>query len=200
MSKIKICGLFREDDIRFANAALPDYIGFVFAKTSRRNVSFIDAARLRDKLDGRVTPVGVFVNAGIEDILALFRNGVISAAQLHGDEDETDVLKLRSLKIPVIKATAVRRAEDVLNAARSSADYVLLDNGRGGTGAAFDWRLISGINKPYFIAGGVNAENTPRALALRPYGVDVSGGVETDGFKDEKKMMDIVRIVRDYNG
>jgi phosphoribosylanthranilate isomerase len=190
MAKIKICGLFREDDIRFANEAGPDYAGFVFAP-SRRQVSPVQAARLRDRLSGGVAPVGVFVNAAADLIAALSRDGVISIAQLHGNEDAAYRAALReaSSALPVIKAVRTESREAVFEAARTGADYLLLDHGAGGTGEAFDWALLEGggllasLSVPCFLAGGISVYTIEAALAFKPFGIDVSSGAETGGSK-----------------
>lgn len=198
MTKIKICGLRRLEDMAFANELLPDYIGFVFAKASRRYVSPEQAAVLRRALLPGITPVGVFVNEPVDQILRLLESGVIDAAQLHGQETAEDVraLKRRTDK-PVIQAFRISAAADAARAAQSPADMILLDNGAGGTGEAFDWSLIEQVGRPFFLAGGLSAENAGEAIArCRPAVVDTSSGVETDGVKDFKKMKAFVDAVR----
>jgi phosphoribosylanthranilate isomerase len=198
MTKIKICGLFREEDIAFVNAARPDYIGFVFAP-SPRQVSRSQAARLRSALREGIVPVGVFVNAPLELILALFQEGTIQAAQLHGSEDAAYITALKAGgSLPVIKAIGVKTAADSVGGERepAPADYLLLDQGSGGTGQPFDWDQIGRPDKPYFLAGGINSSNISRALAYRPYGIDISSGAETAGVKDRGKILDLVQRVR----
>ncbi|MDR2482893.1 MAG: phosphoribosylanthranilate isomerase [Treponema sp.] len=197
--KIKICGLFREADIDLVNEAGPDYIGFVFAE-SRRQVSAGFAARLRARLTGRITPVGVFADAPPETIRALYQDGVIAMAQLHGGEDEAYIAGLKDLcSVPVIKAFQLGRGNEraaFVLAERTAADYVLFDQG-GGTGTAFDWGVLGGgFSRPWFLAGGIGGHNIDRAVALGPYGVDVSSGAETNGFKDLDKIMDLIRRMR----
>jgi phosphoribosylanthranilate isomerase len=207
--KIKICGLFREEDIGYANEAQPDYIGFVFAK-SRRRVSPALAAKLRERLDAGIIPVGVFVNAPAEEIAALYHNGIISIAQLHGGEDGPYIAALKALSagdMPVIKAL---RAEAVSGAAAlaataAGADYLLLDHGAGGTGKAFDWGVVEKLREdypqiPWFLAGGIGTHNIEDAVLLRPFGIDVSSGAETGCLKDHDKILKLVQAVRNYNG
>jgi phosphoribosylanthranilate isomerase len=194
--KIKICGLRREADIAYANAAAPDYIGFVFAN-SRRRVSYEEAARLRAGLSRGIAPVGVFQNAPARDIAALYRDGVITLAQLHGNEDDTYIAALKQLcGVPVIRAVVVRTPADAARRDGSEADFLLYDSG-GGTGVAFDWNLIAGREKPFFLAGGIGPDNIEDALDRRPYAVDISSGAETDGVKDAEKMAALVRAVRE---
>ena len=197
--KIKICGLFRSEDISFANEALPDYIGFVFAKSSRQ-VTPEKAAELKKMLDKRIKAVGVFVNSNIDFIAGLVHNNIIDAVQLHGSEDEEFVRRLRGavpLGIPVIKAFSVGSADDIRTAAGFPCDFMLLDNGRGGTGKAFTWELLRD-NMPdrVFLAGGVNTGNIADAVKLEPYCIDVSSGAETDGVKDKAKILKLVNAVR----
>ena len=198
MTKIKICGLRRPCDIAYANELRPDYIGFVFAKKSRRYVSPETAAALRADLDRAICPVGVFVNEPPETIARLLNDGTIEMAQLHGQEDETYIQTLRSYtKKPLIKAFSIHCAADAEAAVHSPADYILLDNGSGGTGKTFDWSLTAGVTRSYFLAGGLSAENVAQAIdAAHPYAVDVSSGVETDKVKDLEKMRRFVLAVK----
>jgi phosphoribosylanthranilate isomerase len=204
MTKIKLCGLSRRSDIETANALQPDYIGFVFAPKSRRYVSPERAASLKAQLSPTIQSVGVFVNEDPKTVAALLSQGVIDLVQLHGSEDEAYISALRALTDkPIIQAFRIDCAEDVDKAQRSTADFVLLDAGTGGTGTAFDWSLIRGLDRPYFLAGGLTPESAAQAICtLRPYAVDVSSGIETRGFKDPQKMIDFISAVRgaDSNG
>lgn len=198
MTKIKLCGLTRPCDIETANQLKPDYIGFVFSKKSKRYASPETAAALRAQLDSHIQAVGVFVNEPSENVAALLNCGTIQVAQLHGREDEAYIASLRALTDkPIIKAFRIDNEADVEKANRSSADFVLLDSGNGGTGTVFDWKLLQGITRPYFLAGGLNPENAEDAVrTLRPYGVDVSSGIETEGRKDADKMTAFVAAVK----
>lgn len=198
MTKIKLCGLSRTCDIEAANELKPEYIGFVFAKKSRRYVSPEKAAELRRILSSDIRAVGVFVNESSENVAELLNSGIIDVAQLHGNEDGEFIKRLRTLTHkPVIKAFRIDSEKDVADAISSSADYVLLDSGSGGTGTSFDWELIRNIQRPYFLAGGLDIHNVESAVKdLMPYGVDVSSGIETDGYKDRNKMAAFVGAVR----
>ncbi|MDR1390042.1 MAG: phosphoribosylanthranilate isomerase [Treponema sp.] len=205
MVKLKICGIFREDDIAFANEALPHYIGFVFAPKSRRYVKARQAAALRKKLDPAVIPVGVFVNAGIDDIAALCRDGVIDMVQLHGGETDEYLARLREkCGAPLIKAFDAEELRARGGNVRCTAEYLLVDNGGGGTGECFDWSLLDSLrvhareNPALFLAGGIGPGNIDEALARRPYAVDVSSGAETNGIKDRKKMVQLMEKVRGF--
>lgn len=198
MTKLKLCGLVRICDIEAVNRLNPEYIGFVFAKKSRRYVDPAQARELRARLDKGISPVGVFVNESPEAIADLVRSGIIDVVQLHGSEDEDFLRKLRELvSCPIIKAFSVKTPQDVRIACESSADLILLDSGGGGTGTVFDWDLLEPIRRPWFLAGGLSPENAADAIRrLAPYGVDVSSGIETDRVKDIQKMNDFVRAVR----
>lgn len=202
MTKIKLCGLKRPQDIQAANELLPAYIGFVFAPKSRRYVHPDRAEELRRMLNPGIIPVGVFVNETPETVAALLDRGIIDIAQLHGKEDAAYIRRLRQLtKKPLIQAFRVDTPADVAAAQASTADYVLLDSGTGGTGTCFDWSLLQDIQRPYFLAGGLTPENVGGAVAtLHPYAVDVSSGIETDGAKDKEKMTQFVRAVRGVPG
>ncbi|NJE34012.1 phosphoribosylanthranilate isomerase [Megasphaera sp. SW808] len=196
MVKIKLCGLTRRCDIDWVNELLPDYVGFVFAGSSRR-VTDEQAAQLRKLLREDIPAVGVFVDEPIDHVAALVRQGVIQLVQLHGAEDEAYIRELRrAVSVPVIQAFSVRSPEDIQAASRSSADFVLLDQGAGGTGRAFDWSLAAALDRPYFLAGGLHPGNAAAAAELRPYAVDVSSGIETDGVKDRQKMIAFVKRIR----
>lgn len=198
MTHIKLCGLSRPCDIEAANRLLPEYVGFVFAEKSRRCITPEHAGRLCRRLASEIKAVGVFVDEEPETVAGLLQQGTIHIAQLHGGEDERYIAKTRTLTDkPIIKAFRVDSAEDVSDAQRSSADYILLDSGSGGTGSVFDWTLLQNLTRPYFLAGGLCPENITSAVnALHPYAVDVSSGIETDGLKDFTKMAAFVSAVR----
>jgi len=189
--KIKICGLRNPVDVDYVNEAMPDYIGFVFAE-SKRQVSPETAKEFKNRLNRKITAVGVFVNSEISIISQLYNSGVINVAQLHGSESEAYIDKLKKIcDIPVIKAL---NAEAIQPA---NADYLLFDNGKGGSGKSFDWNLIPKCNKDYFLAGGINLDNVEKAMKLKPYGIDLSSGTETNGAKDREKIIRLVQIARE---
>ena len=202
MTRIKLCGLSRPCDIEAVNTLLPDYIGFVFAGKSRRYVSPEKAKTLREALNPAIKAVGVFVREEPAVVAGLLNEGVIDLAQLHGGEDEAYIARLRALTDrPIIQAFRIDNPADLDRARASAADYILLDNGAGGTGAAFDWSLLRGFDRPYFLAGGLGPENVAEAVAtLHPYAVDVSSGIETDGCKDISKMQAFVMAARAADG
>lgn len=197
MTKIKLCGLKRPCDIEYANDLMPDYIGFVFALKSKRYVSFDEAEKLREKLNEGITPVGVFVNEPIENIEYLVNENIIGMVQLHGSEDNEYIKELRSkVKCPIIQAFRIENEEDIINAEKSEADYIMLDSG-GGTGETFNHSLINDIKRDFFLAGGLDSGNVYDAiLECKPYAVDASSSLETDGVKDKDKMAAFVKAVR----
>ncbi len=198
MTRIKLCGMARMADIEAVNELLPEYIGFIFVPGRRRNIAPELAAELKRRLLPGIQAVGVFINEEPERVAQLLREGLIDIAQLHGTEDENYIRRLRILtKKPLIKAFRIDTEEDIRRAEASTADYVLLDSGIGGTGKVFDWTLLQQMKRPYFLAGGLTVENVrPAVERLRPYAVDVSSGIETDGLKDQMKMREFVRQVR----
>ncbi|MGV8906444.1 MAG: phosphoribosylanthranilate isomerase [Acetobacterium sp.] len=201
MTKIKICGLFRLEDIDAVNSAKPDYIGLVFAE-SRRQVDFETAKRLKSALNKEIKAVGVFVNQPVEEIMALANARIIDVIQLHGDEDEEYISKLRvAVSLPIIKAMRIRKKSDVK---KITADFALFDtydkNQYGGSGRSFNWDLLQGYEGNFFLAGGLQNDNIEAAIkTVKPYCVDISSGVETNGIKDHKKIHEIVEKVRRIN-
>jgi phosphoribosylanthranilate isomerase len=200
MTKLKICGLSRPEDMVYANRYRPDYVGFVFAE-SRRRVTPEQAAELKTLLSPQIQTVGVFVNSPLEEVAALCNSGVIDLVQLHGDESELYMRKLRrEITLPIIKAVRVRTPEQILRAQELPCEILLLDTyvegQRGGSGKSFDHSIIPPISKPFFLAGGLNVDTIPTAIAsCSPYGVDVSSGAESDGYKDEAKIRAITRLL-----
>jgi phosphoribosylanthranilate isomerase len=197
--KVKICGLSRDEDIEAVNSVLPDYAGFVFAP-SRRQVTSKEARQLRERLDRRVIAVGVFVDESVERIATLYHQGLFEMAQLHGSyrPEQIDELKKRcDMRLGIVRAVAVDEGfAPALLRVEDGVDYVLLDYRQPGSGRRFDWRLLKGVRYPYFLAGGLSVDNLDEALALGPYGVDVSSGVETGGRKDARKIREFVEKVR----
>lgn len=196
MTRLKICGLFREEDIGYANEVHPEYAGFVFAR-SRRQVTREMAREFRKLLEHSIFTAGVFVDEEIERIIEILSDDTISIVQLHGHEDEEYIARLREkTSALIIKAVRPDSREDVRKAESSLADYILFDSGAG-TGKTFDWSLLEGFSREYFLAGGLNQGNMADAIEmLNPFAVDLSSGVETDGYKDLEKMKEIRRMVR----
>ena len=197
MTQVKICGMRRPEDIRHVNRLRPEMIGFVFWKPSKRYVSPDEAAKLRSILDNGITPVGVFVDEDPKVVADIATNGTIDMIQLHGSEDEEYIHGLRKLTdAPIIRTFCVRSEEDLVKASGSSADMVLLDNGKG-TGQTFDWTLMKDLGRDFILSGGLSESNVGDAVRrFHPFAVDVSSAVETDGFKDRSKMERFIDAVR----
>ena len=196
MTKIKFCGIRRMEDVDYVNELMPDYIGFVFWAKSKRNITPDTAKMLRQHLDPNIQAVGVFVDENLDTIANLLNENIIDIAQLHGSESEEDIAALKAkTNAPIIKAFKIKSTEDIENAKKSSADFVLLDSGYG-TGKVFDWNLFQSLDRPFFLAGGISADNIKEAInRFSPYAVDLSSAIETDGVKDKVKMREIMRII-----
>lgn len=196
MVKVKICGIRRAEDIEIINKYPPDYIGFVFAE-SKRQITFNNAKVLKKLLKVDIPVVGVFVDGDIEDILELYRNNIIDIAQLHGDENEEYInrLKEKEPELKLIKAIEITKKEDLKDYENLNVEYLLLDSGKG-SGKTFNWDLINkNISKDFFLAGGLNITNFNQAIAeFQPYGIDLSSGVETNDYKDEEKIRKIMEL------
>lgn len=219
-TKIKICGISREEDIAAVNRYRPDFIGFVFTE-SKRKVTVSQAARLAGILDKAVITVGVFVDSPPDGIVDIARQGIISMVQLHGNEADDEIIYIhRKTGLKVIRSVTVRTAKDIVKAAQSPADMLLLDNGKG-TGNTFNWHIFKDYmdgmvdtnmetsdikeerqvligGKPFMVAGGIDLSNIKEALQIPAYAVDLSGGAETDGVKDPEKIRKLVEAVRSY--
>lgn len=202
MTKIKICGLRRNEDVDIVNAFLPDFAGFILSNGFRRTVLKDDFLRLARNVDSSIKKVGVFVNEPIESILDYALN--LDVLQLHGDEslEYTERLRTETGKT-IIKAVRAKSPDDIELFNDYPCDYLLIDAYKegeyGGTGRVADWSIIkkAEINKPFFLAGGISADNISTAISeLSPFCVDVSSSVETNGYKDELKVKELILKLR----
>ena len=201
MTKVKICGLYRDDDIDYVNEVLPDYIGFViYYPKSHRSIDLFEAKRLKEKLDSKIKAIGVFVNQHIELVKTAYRQGIIDIVQLQGDENEEYIRTLKDkLGITIIKSFSIKTELDIELANKSNADIVLLytEPKEGEEYYKFILDKIKYIKKDYILAGGLNADNVGSIVKnLHPYCVDVSSGVETNKKKDLEKIRNFVKAVR----
>lgn len=197
MVKIKICGIRRLEDIEIANHYMPDYIGFVFAE-SPRQINHKLARQLKDNLNPEIKSVGVFVDNNKNEILELYNEGIIDIAQLHGREDENYIKFLKDKtdgRLEIINAIEMTDEVNINDFDDSYADYLLLDSGKG-SGKTFDWSLIKkNLKKPFFLAGGLNSNNIYQAICeFKPFAIDLSSGVEVNGFKDEEKIKKVMEV------
>jgi phosphoribosylanthranilate isomerase len=217
MTKVKICGLTRKEDIEYVNELLPDYVGFVFAK-SKRQVSLDKAKELINLLDKKIQTVGVFQNEEIDKVKYTAEYLKLDIIQLHGNEDGDYVKKLypfkawKSLGIDAADSldsnellqNKVKFHQENLNKLYSyGIEALLVDSSvkelKGGTGISFNWNILDKLilNKKLILAGGLNDENIQKAIEkVKPYAVDVSSGVEENGIKNYDKMKNFIEKVR----
>ncbi len=200
---IKLCGLRREEDISYINEAKPDLAGFILAEGYRRTISPETAEMLAKQLDPSVKAVGVFIDQPVGSVAETAAKAGFYAVQLQGSEDAEYISALRKISdVKIWKAVRVQTAADISAAEKLGADMLVLDSyspsANGGTGKTADWELIrrTKISMPYLLAGGINADNISEAMKISPYGVDISGGTETDGVKDPAKIKAIMNLVR----
>ena len=150
----------------------------------------------------KIKTVGVFVNETVENLLKIAAEVNLDVIQLHGDEDETFIQSLKECtNVEVWKAVQVRSAADAEKWIDTSADILLFDayhkDERGGTGEVFDWSSLDEFERPFMLAGGMDSTNVARAIrTVRPYGIDISSGIETEGVKDDEKIKAFTNIVR----
>ncbi|MDE5648744.1 MAG: phosphoribosylanthranilate isomerase [Oscillospiraceae bacterium] len=204
--KIKLCGIRRPDDIRYVNEFKPDYVGFILSEGFKRSVGLGTFCELKSHLDKNIKTVGVFVNEPLEYILKYYAEE-LDVIQLHGDETAEYLQELKKMvKCNIWRAVRLKNAEYIITADNMGADLLLFDSfsvkGYGGTGKTADWNIISRVNikTPYFLAGGLNKNNICDAIkTVKPYGIDISGGIETDGFKDREKIENIMKLIRSGN-
>ncbi len=196
--QIKICGLRRPEDIVIVNEVMPEYAGFILAAGRKRTISPEQMASLTAGLRPGIRRVAVFLDQDPQWIEELAGQNLMDVIQLHGNESDDVIRRLREKTGKmIVKAFRIDTIEDAERAQRSGADRILLDHGAGGSGESFDWRLISPIQRAFFLAGGLNPENVQEAIAqTSPMAVDVSSGVETDYVKDPQKVRRFVETVR----
>ena len=208
--KVKMCGIYKVETIPAIVDAKPDYIGLVFAP-SKRQVTVEQAEILVEELHKQcinhydtkvVKTVGVFVNETLDNLVRIADTANLDAVQLHGDEDEAFIQSLKErTNVEVWKAVQIRSAADTEKWIDSSADMLLFDayhkDERGGTGEVFDWSSLDAFERPFMLAGGIDSTNVARAIrTVRPYGIDISSGIETNGVKDDEKITAFTKIVK----
>ena len=208
--KVKMCGISKVETIPAVVEAKPDYMGLVFAP-SKRQVTVEQAEILVEELHKQcinhydtkvVKTVGVFVNETLDNLVRIADTANLDAVQLHGDEDETFIQSLKErTNVEVWKAIQIRTAADTEKWIDSSADMLLFDayhkDERGGTGEVFDWSSLDAFERPFMLAGGIDSTNVARAIrTVRPYGIDISSGIETNGVKDDEKITAFTKIVK----
>ena len=214
--KVKMCGISQIETIPAVVEAKPDYMGLVFAP-SKRQVTVAQAKTLVEELhkeyakkyssnteqdkDDTIKTVGVFVNETVDNLVTIANEANLDAVQLHGDEDEAFIQSLKErTNVEVWKAVQIRTAADTEKWIDSSAEMLLFDayhkDERGGTGEVFDWSSLDAFERPFMLAGGIDSTNVARAIrTVRPYGIDISSGIETNGVKDDEKIKAFTKIV-----
>ena len=207
--KVKMCGISKVETIPAVVEAKPDYMGLVFAP-SKRQVTVEQAKMLVEALHKQckeqnnmvsIKTVGVFVNETLDNLVTIANEANLDVVQLHGDEDEAFIQSLKErTNVEVWKAVQIRRAADAEAWIDSSADMLLFDayhkDERGGTGDVFDWSCLDTFERPFMLAGGIDSTNVARAIrTVRPYGIDISSGIETNGVKDDEKITAFTKIV-----
>lgn len=221
--KVKMCGISKVETIPAVVDAKPDYMGLVFAP-SKRQVTVDQAKTLVEELHKQyanrynrdaeqysnqtlihqefIKTVGIFVNETLDNLVTIATEVNLDAVQLHGDEDEAFIQSLKErTNVEVWKAVQIRSAADAETWIDSSADMLLFDayhkDERGGTGEVFDWSSLDEFERPFMLAGGIDSTNVARAIrTVRPYGIDISSGIETEGVKDDEKIKAFTNIVR----
>lgn len=207
--KVKMCGISKVETIPAVVEAKPDYMGLVFAP-SKRQVTVEQAKTLVEALHKQckeqndtvsIKTVGVFVNETLDNLVTIANEANLDVVQLHGDEDEAFIQSLKErTNVEVWKAIQIRSAADAEAWIDSSADMLLFDayhkDERGGTGDVFDWSCLDTFERPFMLAGGIDSTNVARAIrTVRPYGIDISSGIETNGVKDDEKITAFTKIV-----
>ncbi|MCY3030376.1 MULTISPECIES: phosphoribosylanthranilate isomerase [Aerococcus] len=198
--KLKICGLKRPVDISYCNPLAIDYVGFIVDyPKSQRSVSLSTLEDLSQRVNPNIQKVGVFVNEKLDLIADLLKQGIIDIAQLHGQESPADIVYLQNTTAkPIWKAFAIQDTKDLDRAKASPADQILLDYKEAGSGKSFNWKLLKDFDRPFILAGGLNANNIKSAIdQVKPAALDLSTGVESQGHKDPNKIKEIVRMVKD---
>lgn len=193
MTRIKICGLRRPQDIRYVNEAEPDMAGFILSPGYRRSIGWEHARQLRELLKPQIRAAGVFVDEPREQVAEAARRIGLEIIQLHGREDRDYIRWLqRETGLPVIKAMDACEYDP-----ECPAEMVLLDSGKG-SGRTFDWEQVPPIrHRKWFLAGGIGYRNAAEAIEkLHPWGIDLSSSVETDGAKDRGKIIAITARIR----
>ncbi len=199
-TKIKICGLYRPEDIEAVNQYKPDYAGFILNyKKSHRYVDLGTFIQLSSKLDKEIPKVGVFLDAPSTAVLRLLDENRIQIAQLHGSESDDYIREIQKAGKEVWKVYLIKSEDDLKRAAESPADRILLDAGLG-QGKTFDWELLNDFPREYILAGGLSQENIEPAIRnLHPYALDLSSGVETEKKKDPEKIRKVIEMVRSFD-
>lgn len=197
--KIKICGIKNENEAKIINECMPDIAGFVFA-SGKRQIDINKAKILKKIINPEIETAGIFVEQNEDEILEIYNKKIIDIIQLHGDYDERTIKNLKEKT--GAKIIKVIRVKEGFYKIETLADFILFDayskDKYGGLNKTFDWNIKIISNVPYFVAGGINENNIVEMVKkLTPYGVDISSGVEVDGFKTKEKVFNIIKIIKE---
>ena len=197
-TKIKFCGLRREEDVKYAASLDAGFFGFILSDRFKRYIAPSEVARMKEFVPSSAKTVGVFVDDTLDYAVSTAKTAKLDMIQLHGSESEAYIAVLKEKTgLPVIKMIKPVSENDIITARQSIADLILLDSGAGGTGKVFDWSLAEDLGRDYILAGGLTPVNVGDAVKrLKPFAVDVSSGVETEGIKDFSKMKAFAAEVR----
>ena len=197
-TKIKFCGLRREEDVKLAASLDADFFGFILTDRFKRFIAPEEVARLKEFIPATGKTIGVFVDEPVDYVITCAKTANLDMIQLHGSEDDAYIFEIKEKTgLPVIKMIKPLSEDDIITARKSKADLILLDSGAGGTGKVFDWSLAERLGRDYILAGGLTPDNVADAVKrLKPFAVDVSSGVETEGIKDFSKMKAFAAEVR----
>ena len=196
MARVKICGINSPEDVEIVNELKPDYVSFAFYK-NKRQVTYEKARKLKQLLDKDIRVIGVFVDENTNVVASAANDDLLDVIEFHGNEGPGEIERIKAFTSkPIIQGFRIRSRADVEIALDSHADSILMYSDSE-CGVPMDWKLLTNVTRPYFLAGGLNADNIEKAIKIcHPFAVSVTTGVETDGIKDREKMAAFIKIAR----
>ena len=196
MARVKICGINSPEDVEIVNELKPDYVSFAFYK-NKRQVTYEKARKLKQLLDKDIRVIGVFVDENTNVVASAANDDLLDVIEFHGNEGPGEIERIKAFtEKPIIQGFRIRSRADVELALDSHADSILMYSDSE-SGVPMDWKLLKNVTRPYFLAGGLNADNIEKAIKIcHPFAVSVTTGVETDGIKDREKMAAFIKMAR----
>ena len=196
MARVKICGINSPEDVEIVNELKPDYVSFAFYK-NKRQVTYEKARKLKQILDKDIRVIGVFVDENTNVVASAANDDLLDVIEFHGNEGPGEIERIKAFtEKPIIQGFRIRSRADVELALDSHADSILMYSDSE-SGILMDWKLLMNVTRPYFLAGGLNADNIEKAIKIcHPFAVSVTTGVETDGIKDREKMAAFIKMAR----
>ncbi len=196
MARVKICGINSPEDVEIVNELKPDYVSFAFYK-NKRQVTYEKARKLKQILDKDIRVIGVFVDENTNVVASAANDDLLDVIEFHGNEGPGEIERIKAFTSkPIIQGFRIRSRADVEVALDSHADSILMYSDSE-CGVPMDWKLLTNVTRPYFLAGGLNADNIEKAIKIcHPFAVSVTTGVETDGIKDREKMAAFIKMAR----